>query len=834
MRSNEVAEMTSNETWTLLGVAWNPVETKDPHRVAVIFEESDHVRDVCPCPLPGVTLLAYRSASGALDDALRVISNARARAVAVTGECEEASTAGFGNLSRRLYSLLETVPEGVAICALSTFESVRHNSNSRFVCSDLGPVGLSKIGGRERVFHVSEVGASVKELVLDRGERAIDTLPSQFGYFVGRKAELDRAFRYLECERNVTITGVTGIGKSHFACRAAREIKGDYGSGAAWASLDQAANRSEIMKCLAKGLGVEGFVDAFEAVRRIIVEEPLLLVLDGVNDCAEPLRSMLENDFRGAASQIIATAESPIGYAGEAVVALSPMPSVPPDISTTLDELNEFDASALFLDRLGELNEGLIEHLDPREVASLTRALGGHPQSICLAAAQTRFESVSMILANLDRGRRRPDYRQAIARSLAEMPELARSLAHALSVCETPISTFQLARLVPDHAGNACALDFLRKVGLCGESISSTGRVVYELYPSVKMHLRKSRLPGISRLRRLHESLFLEVAKDAVEGYSMAASAGDLDLAEEHAADIFAAMRSTAKNIPTERFYEVVRSVFPFLYDHNHIDEGLEILEQKVGISDGDDDLAVAKLLNTAGVLAAKAGRPQLSRQLCETGLRRLEGLDDGLIRAALISTLAAVEWSDGNPELARDQFKFAIELFRHVGREDHVIKALVSSVTSHIECGDVAAAESAFAVVEASWESPTPLQQWCIQLGRGQIEWARGRPACACRSIIESIRVAKDMKDDLSLLRSLVWLSQALCDNDDARSSTVVLAVAAHNRTETTYRLYRNNEIRVERVRQRLIAALGETRFRTEFISGSVQGLDDVLASIC
>ncbi len=822
----------SGETWTLLAIAWGTNEALNASRAASIFGQSED-GEARPCPVPGVTLLAYRSVAGAVVDAMRVVDQAQAKVALVTGECGASDVVGFSGLSSRLYSLLNVIPANVVICALSTFESIRHTSSNEFIFTDLGPVGLPDIGGRERVFQVTHESAPLVTVTIDSAERVIDTIPSRFGYFVGRTPELDRCFLYLEQKKNVTITGLAGIGKSHFACRVAREVRGSYASGVAWVALEGAKTLEDIVAAIAKGLCLGSMAEKVETVRRILREEQLLVVLDGAEGCSEALVDMLSSQLWGATSQFLITSTHPLGYENEEVVALAPMTTPPPDLAPTLEELYEFESTALFLDRVEDLNENLLGYVEASAVASLAQALVGHPQAICLAAAQTRFDSVEMILAGLATDAEKPGHRKAVSGSLSGLPKQAQHVALALSICETPISAFQLARLDPEYSVDPSSLDLLLKAGLCGETISPSGRITYELYPSVKMHIRRSPAAGRRTLQKLHESLFVELIKDAVEGHGLSVRSGDLDIAEEQAPDIFLALRSLSKHISADTFYVQVRDIYPFFYDHNHINECLTLIDEIIVSAGPDESFGVAKLMNLAATLANKAGRAKRARELCEQGLSHLGACDNGVFRSALITTLATVEWSDGNSELAREQFAFAIDLTDHLGRNDMIASPLVSSVIPNIECGDFAAAENALARAMSIWTSPTTLQKYCFALGQGQVEWAKAHYSAAKAHVSEAIRIAQEMNDQLSLLRSLIWLAQVLGDDRAASASTHVLAVAAHNQTEQVYRLHRANEMRVEQLRQCLIEQLGESNYRKEFVAGSMQSLDQVLASI-
>jgi hypothetical protein len=92
---------------------------------------------------------------------------------------------------------------------------------------------------------------------------------------------------------------------------------------------------------------------------------------------------------------------------------------------------------------------------------------------------------------------------------------------------------------------------------------------------------------------------------------------------------------------------------------------------------------------------------------------------------------------------------------------------------------------------------------------------------------------MARGMSDDLSVLRSLIWLSQVLADGDDRAHSTQILGVIAYGRELSDDALYPTNRLRLDRLQSVLEIDLGEQTYRREFVTGAALGLDQVLGSV-
>ncbi len=149
------------------------------------------------------------------------------------------------------------------------------------------------------------------------------------------------------------------------------------------------------------------------------------------------------------------------------------------------------------------------------------------------------------------------------------------------------------------------------------------------------------------------------------------------------------------------------------------------------------------------------------------------------------------------------------------------------------IEFGELPAATAAFEEACSLIPTPAPADEWLFTLGRAQLDWASGSYRSAREFAVQGVRKARAMRDQLSTLRSLIWLAQALADDGAAAQATHVLAVASHNQTEQAYRLYRANELRVEQISRSIVERLGDQRLRAEFITASTKSLEEVLASV-
>ena len=125
------------------------------------------------------------------------------------------------------------------------------------------------------------------------------------------------------------------------------------------------------LRCLFVGSGDERYRRELEAHAAKLGLGAAVQIVD---ECRDIVREMLDGPFRGAASRFIVTSPTPLGYAGEEVVPITPMTVPPQDEVAEPDDLYDYEASALFLDRVTELSESLTDHMDPDAVAELINA----------------------------------------------------------------------------------------------------------------------------------------------------------------------------------------------------------------------------------------------------------------------------------------------------------------------------------------------------------------------------------------------------------------------------------------------------------------------------
>jgi tetratricopeptide (TPR) repeat protein len=192
---------------------------------------------------------------------------------------------------------------------------------------------------------------------------------------IGRQQELAQIEAALEGpHRFLTLTGLSGMGKSRLAREVGARAAGRFRGGVAWVELARAETEALARSAVAAALGAS--LDDMALRHALAARGGALLVLD---DAAPAHRPVIEELLDAAPSlQVLCTARRPLGGAGERAVPLGPLPPA--------------EAVALFADRAG----GLEAALRP-EVEQLCEAVHGLPLAIEILAGWSRTVPVARL-----------------------------------------------------------------------------------------------------------------------------------------------------------------------------------------------------------------------------------------------------------------------------------------------------------------------------------------------------------------------------------------------------------------------------------------------------
>lgn len=256
--------------------------------------------------------------------------------------------------------------------------------------------------------------------VRGRAPRAVGADP---GMPIAREQESALLLRLIDdpTVRLVTVTGISGAGKSLLAAHVARAVTDRRTWTTAMVTLSWVTSSAAAIPMVADALAGVPSVHG-----RVAAQSGALLVLDGAQ-CLSGQAAYLSDLLAGRPDlTLLVTSTAPMRVAGEQVVRLDPLPAPAPSGLSTA-ELARIGSVRLFI-RCLQQSGRVVEDDDLPSIAALCHRMGGLPLAVELATAASVQWGVAGVLARVDGGDGLVDLRRRGAATARH-----RSLADALA-----------------------------------------------------------------------------------------------------------------------------------------------------------------------------------------------------------------------------------------------------------------------------------------------------------------------------------------------------------------------------------------------------------------
>jgi non-specific serine/threonine protein kinase len=634
---------------------------------------------------------------------------------------------------------------------------------------------------------------------------AQSNLPLQLTRFIDRDGEVTQIGRKLSMQRCVTLTGPGGVGKTRLALEVGASILERYPDGVWFIELAALTDPRLVPQAVAVPLGVRpaAQIGLDHSLLNFLKNKHVLLVLDNCEHLVDACASLADLLLRNCANlHILATSRQPLRIAGEWTWRVPPL-SIPRDLeSITAEQLLEFGAARLFVDRAAaaagfQLTDQLVSG-----VARVCQRLDGIPLALELAAARVASLGLTELCSRLDDAlrvlvsgsRTAPPRHRALEATIdwsyQLLCERERIVLDRLAVFAGGFAADSVEAIVVD--GEVQRDDVL---GILSALVDKSlvvaeplehGGVRYRLQEVVRQYAmaRLTERGGLEALKAEHAASFVDLVQKAEPGVLRGARESWQNRLESDLDNFRAARAWLVEHGETESALRLNAYLFLLLAYRGYASEGRASLREALGMSGGSvatrgralhclallaylqADYWAAAMYGTESLsLRREVGNPaELSWTLLERGTTagaqaefdvaepllaeaceasRLGG--SGYVHAYATAMLAYVAYLKGDLRVARERAERAIEL----GRASTFIAptAHALSTLAEISCaeGDLAAARVAFEAALDRARAPGEVYLFGRpMLGLAQVAIDQGDIGRARGLLIESLALAR------------------------------------------------------------------------------------------
>ena len=539
-----------------------------------------------------------------------------------------------------------------------------------------------------------------------------NNLPTQPTTFVGRQSELAKAADLLMKTRLLTLTGPGGSGKTRLALHLAADVLDRYPDGVWLVELAPVTDAAAVGPTVAATvrIGERPGRPAVDTISASLRSRQLMLVLDNcehlIAACAELADALVRSCPR---LTIVATSREGLNVPGETLMPVPPLHVPGGDTLPPLEELREYEAINLFVDRCASYQpEFALTEENAADIVRICRRLDGVPLALELAAARVRVLTVAEVASRLDDrfrlltgGGRTVVARQQTLRALIDwsydlLNEKERVLFRRLSIFVRG-STLEAveAVCVGEDIEREAILELLSH--LIDKSLVTMldrRRVArYAMLETIRDYARERLVDSgeAAMLRQRHFEHFFQFAVDSwMADGPVASRANDSGIDYEN---LRAALEwIEADPDSTEQQLMLSSSLIGPAVARGRVGELRRILTAVLARSDpAAGTLGRARALITASSLAAMQGDFQVAAPHAEEALRLMRALGHKRELAYALMNRAAV----APPDVAGPAMSEARQMLEELGDELGVAMLLFVTADGALERGDYDTARS-------------------------------------------------------------------------------------------------------------------------------------------
>jgi predicted ATPase/DNA-binding CsgD family transcriptional regulator len=622
----------------------------------------------------------------------------------------------------------------------------------------------------------------------------VASLPIPRTRLVGREVERATARGYLldEAVPLLTLTGPGGVGKTRLALAIASGVAGHFADGVVWLDLAPLADPGLVEETMAATLDLTLASDrsAMDELIRHLRPRQTLLLVDNCEHVLAATAELVSALLAGCpALQVLATSRAPLRLQGEQRLPVPPLALAHPG-ADHLEAVAAAPAVELFVHRAhGADPHFALTDANAGAVAELCQQLDGLPLALELAAARANVLSPAAMLALLGQRlqvlgngpRDAPARHQTIQAAIAwsydllapNVQELFRRLAVFTGGWTLEAAAAMSGLALPDVIAH---LDTL-----VDQSLVVRDTRADPLFPRFTM-LETIREFALGRLevcgqdgdaRDRHATFFRDLIADLGLYTAYPGDRSWFGRVAPEEDNLRQALERFLTRSNAHALSELSSGLLVFWLTRSQLGEGRRWLELAIARDQGLPAVLRARGREAAGLLIGYHGDLAIAALILDeaVALARECG-DPALLRHAL--------WSSGTVALLRHDFARAMALLEEAEQAARSVDSValksglfvgaalcMQGVVAH-RSGDAATAIARFTEAELFLRAPGG--SWWLGMllaERAVIQFRSGRMQAATATLVESVALSWDIRNDATLTRALRGLAAVAADTD-------------------------------------------------------------------
>jgi predicted ATPase len=555
-------------------------------------------------------------------------------------------------------------------------------------------------------------------------------LPSVSTGLFGRQDEIHQ-IQNLVLESRVrllTVTGPGGCGKTRLAIEAARQLQPSFPGGVLFVPLSALRDPELVGPAIARATGATEAVSG-RALPDLFVElaadrGPMLLVLDNFEQVVEAAAEVGELLASCPELTVLVTSREVLRLHAEHDFPLQPLAAPPADRLLPVEELGQFPAVALFVNRARAADPAFaLTSENAASVAELCARLDGLPLALELAAVRTRTLTTTAMLERLgsrlklltggprDMPQRQRTLRQTIDWSY-DLLEPAEQLVFQRLAVFAGGFTLEAAQAVADPFGRLDR-DVEEVVGslvdksLLVRSPETTGDPRFTLLETVREYALERLAAGEDEeaVRKAYAAYFLVLAQDAELTERGLRGTGWMEEFSRERNNYRAALDWLVARDSADWSLQIIERLYHYWF-RGGITEGLRRFEQVLALPSARAlSPERGRCLNLAAGLASADGDQEKAIALARESVEVCRVLGDHKGQAAALNTIGVGFYLLHRSEEARESYEECLALWRKLGDKAGYARTLTNIATVLRQDGDLQRARQLYRQAAAMFE---------------------------------------------------------------------------------------------------------------------------------